>query len=177
MATIEEKYNHAYKTCGDIHEHIPVLYNYSCKCNHIIEFGVRAVVSTWAFLHARPKTLISVDLNRHRNVQDAIDLAQKEGLDFRFVEANVLEIGIDSTDLLFIDTYHTYKQLNAELNKHHGKVGKFIIVHDTEAFKHRGEDGDQARGLWDALTEFTARTKWHILEHLSNNNGLTVLTI
>jgi hypothetical protein len=31
----------------DICEHLPILAKYASKCNHITEFGVRSVVSTY----------------------------------------------------------------------------------------------------------------------------------
>ena len=44
---------------------LPVLKNYAKKCDHITEFGINQVISTWAFLDAHPKKLISVDIDLH----------------------------------------------------------------------------------------------------------------
>ena len=93
---------------------------------------------------------------------------------FQFVQANSLEVEIEPTDLLFIDSFHTYSQLRRELELHHDKVLGCIILHDTETFGEIGEDG--GLGLNYAITEFLEQDKsWHIMHHYFNNNGLTVL--
>ena len=62
---------------------------------------------------------------------------------------------------------HYYKQLKAELELHHSKVEKYIILHDTESCKME---------LGQAILEFLKKNEeWTIIEHFSNNNGLTVL--
>ena len=47
---------------SDMYEHMPVLKAYSRECNHITELGVRWVVSTWAFLAAKPQDLVCMDI-------------------------------------------------------------------------------------------------------------------
>ena len=47
-------YNVLCNTPSDINEHMPTLYQFACTCSHITEMGVREVVSTWAFLNAKP---------------------------------------------------------------------------------------------------------------------------
>jgi hypothetical protein len=44
---------------------------------------------------------------------------------------NVLEVEIEETELLFIDTYHYYAQLKKELKLHAGKISRYIAFHDT----------------------------------------------
>jgi len=102
-------------------------------------------------------------------------LAETIGVDLRFERADTLSLTIEPTDLLFIDTYHVYEQLRAELDRHGLAVRKYIVMHDTEAFGARGEDGSEP-GLWAAVERFLVdHSEWCILERLSNNNGLTVL--
>jgi hypothetical protein len=45
---INNKYLSLCKTPSDINEHIPTLYEYSKKCESILELGVRSGVSTFA---------------------------------------------------------------------------------------------------------------------------------
>jgi hypothetical protein len=59
---IENKYNELVNTSSDINEHLPTLRRYAEDCEHITEMGVRWVVSTYAFLVAQPKTLVSIDI-------------------------------------------------------------------------------------------------------------------
>ena len=93
---------------------------------------------------------------------------------FAFYRQDVLEADIAETDLLFIDTWHVYGQLKAELERHAGKVRRYIVLHDTETYGHKGEaEGEQ--GLWLAVEEFLAKGGFGLKAHYKNNNGLTVL--
>lgn len=145
-------------------------------CNHVTEFGVRWVVSTWALLAGKPSTMVSYDIHYHPNILKTIEVANKNGINFSFVIGDTLKINIESTDLLFIDTLHTYEQLKGELTLHGNKSQKFIIMHDTTKYAHVGMDGKPI-GLVDAIDEFILDNKqWKIKEIRSNNNGLTVLS-
>jgi len=177
------------KTPSDINEHIPTLIKYGKQCSHITEMGVRWVVSTWAFLSTFPKNLKSYDMQNPStwgvDIQDVYDTAKLYNVNFLFTQANVLDIEIEQTDLLFIDTWHAYKQLKNELKLHSSKVNKYIIFHDTTTFADKDETsyeflgsewiGDQ-RGIWLAIQEFLQdNTQWQLLERFHNNNGLTVI--
>lgn len=184
---IENQYNNLVNTPSDINEHLPTLRKYAEECNHITEMGVRWIVSTYAFLAAKPKTLISIDMQMPDNwgvsIEPLKDEAKNIGCDFNFRLANTLEIEIDQTDLLFIDTWHAYKQLKSELNLHHNKVNRYIILHDTTTFESNDEKGYEDfgfegddKGLWPAVIEFLKDNKeWSIKERFVNNNGLTIL--
>jgi sugar phosphate isomerase/epimerase len=184
---IEEKYNELVNTQSDINEHLPTLRRYAEECKHITEMGVRWVVSTYAFLAAKPSTLISIDMQMPNNwgvdITPLKDEAKNIGCDFNFQLANTLEIEIEQTDLLFIDTWHAYKQLKSELNLHHSKVNKYIIFHDTTTYEFNDEGGYDAfgfigdgKGLWPAIEEFLEEhPEWIIKERFTNNNGLTIL--
>lgn len=174
---ILEKYKDACAKPTDIHEHLPTLKKYAEECGTITEMGVRGIVSTWAFLAAKPKKMISYDIADPsqfgadiKEVYDAV-----EETEFEFKKANVLEIEIEPTDLLFIDTLHTREQLSEELIKHSDKVKKYIILHDTTTYAIRGEGGNSL-GLWYAIKDFLDDNKdWVVKERFTNNNGLTIL--
>jgi hypothetical protein len=77
--------------------------------------------------------------------------------------------------MLFIDTRHTRDQLVAELARHAGKVSRWIVLHDTQIFGEKGEDGGP--GLLVGLREFmTAHPEWSVIYHTQANNGLTVIS-
>jgi hypothetical protein len=175
---------------SDINEHIPTLIRYSKDCRHITEMGVRGIVSTWAFLVAKPQKLISIDMQDPKVFGGNIDLvyqcASDLNVDFQFKLENTLNINIENTDLLFIDTWHCYRQLKAELNLHNKNVNKYIILHDTTTYAHQDEKsyehlGEEWKarengGIWKALKEFISENQsWEIYEKYANNNGLTVL--
>lgn len=162
----------------DICEHLPVLRRYAEKCDHITELGVRWIVSTWAFLAANPKEMVSVDIEYpDRNIINASELttlAIQAGIDFKFIKSDDLEIELEETDLLFIDTLHTYEQLCQELFLHGNKARKYIILHDTYTFGLTGQDGQ--KGLLPAIAGFLRdNPQWMVIEDLKNNNGLMIL--
>ena len=190
MYDLEKIVNQIYQTPSDINEHIPTLIEYASECKHITEMGVRAITSTWAFLGSAPEKLISYDIENPSkwgaDIQYVYDVANHYGLDYEFRKENVLKIDIEETDLLFLDTWHAYNQLKAELEKHSSKAKKYIIMHDTTSYEFRDEpltsenawegELDFGRGLWAAITEFLDSTdEWVLHKRYTNNNGLTIL--
>jgi len=164
---------------SDINEHLPTLKELSSECDTITEMGVRNVVSTWAFLNGYPKKLTSYDIidPPKSNLQEAMDFAQANNIDFNFFQKNVLSIEIEETDLLFIDTKHTYEQLKQELEKHSNKAKKYIILHDTVTYGIRAPQWlGGGEGLLKAIFEFLDKTDdWFIYKEYKNNNGLMIL--
>ena len=113
-----------------------------------------------------------------------------------------MDIEIEETDILFIDSWHIYGQLIRELNMHHKKVNKYIILHDTTVDGVHSEivripsrwnnrkkphylkiikdsnfnEYELKTGLWPAVEKFLENNKeWKIKERFTNNNGLTIL--
>ncbi len=176
MHTLEQIYSQKVNEASDINEHLPTLRKYAEQCDHVTEFGVRWICSTWALLVAKPKILISYDIIEPSNILSVAQHAKQHGVHFEFKLENTLEVDIEPTELLFIDTLHTYTQLNAELEMHAEKVSRFIILHDTVSFGTVGEDRVD-KGLNFAIDEFIQATEqWKVLETFTNNNGLTVLS-
>jgi hypothetical protein len=189
---LEQKVNQLYSTPSDINEHIPTIIRYGQECSHITEMGVRGILSTWGWLASNPQDkLISYDLYNPSkwggDIQSVYDTAAAYGINFEFVEADVLEIDIEETDLLFIDTWHHYNQLKAELKKHSHKVKKYICFHDTTSYEHKSEPTTSEnafegklnwdKGLWDAVIEFLDENKevWKLKKRYTNNNGFTII--
>lgn len=173
---LETMYQAACRTPTDIWEHLPALRFYGSLCRHITEFGVREGISTVALLAAQPHKLVSYDLYFHPNIETLRNARGRTG--FHFCQQNVLETEIEPTDLLFIDTCHTYNQLAKELVRHHQSVRSFIILHDITVFGHQNEieDGSLKSGLVPALQEFLIeQPNWHIEQLYWNCNGLAVL--
>lgn len=173
---LKEKYESLCLKDGDINQHLPTLYEYAKRCNTVTEFGVRYIVSTWALLYANPKKMTSYDIQDPSAWGASIDEVYKlKGTtDFKFVKASTLEVEIEKTDLLFIDTFHTYKQLKGELDLHAKKCLKYLIFHDTETFGKNGEDGSN-EGIQRAIDELLQGNEWEYELIKKNNNGLTIL--
>lgn len=187
---LEEYYQTCAKTPSDINEHLPLLRELASECEHVTEFGLRwANGSTVAFLAAQPTELISYDIEPRHIVSDNVRtlVANAGRTKFQPRCGDTLKIAIEPTDLLFIDTYHTGKQLLAELTRHvdpiANNVRKYLIFHDTKTFGLVGEDGS-APGLRTAIRQFQrlhAFPLWNAvhakrgLMDFENNNGLIVL--
>lgn len=184
--TIHEKYQEKCSTPSDINQLLPFLKEYAEKCETVCEMGVRCPTSTYAFLAARPKKLISYDIGRYPEVDEVEVLAKAEGLDFTFKLEDVLQADIEETDFLFIDTFHCATQLERELARHSGKVKKYIGFHDTQTFWEVGEPSYESvadkgtncgRGLRYALEPFLENNpEWKIVFKTEINNGLTIIS-
>jgi len=175
---IEEKYVNRCNTKGDINEHIYTLRQYALECNHITELGVWKINSTWGLLAGYPKKMISIDKTDPKeygsNINQVYDIV-KPIIDFKFIQASTLDIEIEETDLLFIDTWHVYRQLKAELTLHGNKARKYIIMHDTQTYGWHNSGGG-GFGLKKAIDEFMEENKhWVVDKIFTNNNGLTIL--
>lgn len=179
---LEQEYKLVCDCETDINEHLPILRKYAEQCDHVIELGLRYGNSTVAFMAARPKKLISYDLQYNDKMDYLKLIAEENGVDLEIrIEDATPDDGRESTvgetDLLFIDTNHHARQCSLELKTHPNKVRKFIIFHDVQTFGY-GETGGQGGegGLWLAIDPFLgAHPEWQILEHHRNNNGLLVL--
>ena len=165
----EFSFNYSKYTKSDINEHLSVMHKYANECNHITEFGVRTGVSTWAWLASKAKTIRCFDIeNVNQNLKFHYESANATRKDFTFTCVNTVadKLEIEQTDLLFIDTAHTYEQCSKELKMHGHKVNKYLMIHDTTLCPQ----------LNQAIDEFLkANTNWKVKEIFTNNNGLTIL--
>tara|TARA_R110001592_G_scaffold119740_1_gene323162 strand:+ start:10903 stop:11475 length:573 start_codon:yes stop_codon:yes gene_type:complete len=185
---IRDEYLKRKANSSDINEHLETLYSYGNRCRNITELGSRYGDSTIALLYSNPKLLTSYDLFK----SDFIDELKEDN--FKFIKGDSLEIKIEETDLLFIDTLHRYFQLFNELGFHAKRVRKYILLHDTKTYGEEDEPlyaahipvkmsskviNTKATGLKQAIKDFLETTKegknWKIKEIFTNNNGLTVL--
>lgn len=169
-------FNRSRSIAGDINEHMLRLAQLARQCEHVTEFGVRTGMSTYSFLHglsSKPNAkLRSYDLHDFFNVYG---IQSQLKIDWTFHQGSTLDAPtIEPTDLLFVDTLHTYAQVKGELEKHGNRARKYIVFHDTVAFGIVGEDNGTGINL--AIQEFLRdNAHWQIVEHYENCNGLTVL--
>jgi predicted O-methyltransferase YrrM len=176
---IEKEYEQLCQIPSDINEHLPVLYNLANTCQHVTEMGVRTGLSTKAFLRTNT-TLRSYDFENNTDIESLFLKAKQVGKDVDYIIANVLDIEIEETDLLFIDTWHTYDQLKLELKKHAHRVKSYIVFHDTQSFGTVGEcaynNNKGYLGILPAIIEFLIQyPEWKFKKHYTNNNGLTII--
>lgn len=212
MTNIHQEYKKRCINPSDIYEHLPTLYELAKTVNSISEFGVRGGNSTYAFAKGLlenelpgPKTLFSLDMEEplfdYDKLQKEVHVA-KPNISMHFEKASSLHTAPRIAELLFIDTHHTYGVLKRELARHHLFATKYIVMHDTEIFRHVSEcsfntplnlkydpdlltkiakdyGGNLAEeniGLLPAILEhITFNSEWSIKKEYSNNNGLTIL--
>ena len=159
----------------DIAGHLNALLLYGSSVSTIVELGAGSGASTSAFVLAKPYRFRTYDVSEHPRVRKIIEDAKLAGVDAEYIIQDSLEVEIEGlVDLLFIDTWHTFKQLDAELQRHGDSVDKYIIMHDTTAFGVDGEKGGE--GLIRAIGKFLkVNSHWIIHEHTPRCNGLTIL--
>jgi cephalosporin hydroxylase len=190
MEKIFEIYLQQKENISDINQHIETLYDLGKECSHITEMGVRWVSSTWPFVYSKPDKMISYDIKKNPNIEKVISLCEEYSINYEFEEKDVLEVEIEPTELLFIDTLHTYNQLIKELELHSNKVSKYIVLHDTTHFGRIDEviyshasdiikkSQTTKQGLMTAIEDFLLTElgqSWEIFRIYTNNNGLTIL--
>lgn len=132
--------------------------------------------STIAFLAGRPDRLYSFTTEIDNHVLKAAHLvADKTKFTSRPFQPGSVIDNIPENDLLFVDTKHTYAHLKAELAAYGPRCRRYIVLHDTEVFGMKGEDGQL--GLRFAIAEFCdSHPEWAVVDHTTQQHGLTVLS-
>jgi hypothetical protein len=181
LPEIIAKYNELCGIPSDINELLPYLHTVAKSCDHITEFGVRHPTSTYAFLAANPKKLISYDIFRDPDIDEVEKLAPDN---FQFILGSTLDIEIEETDFLFIDTFHSAEQCKRELALHAHKARKYIGFHDVQTFGEKSElpyegiapELVTTKGLMHAIVPFLAsHSEWKGGFRTNINNGLLIL--
>lgn len=198
LEALRTEYEYHVNVSSDIHEHLPTLRTLARECCSVVELGLRTMESTWGILqglaetHSSHRSYLGIDLSipPEEILNKAKTLAQQNGISFCFLQANDLTVDLPPTDMLFIDTLHTYCQLTSELEKFSSQVAKFIAMHDTSGPWGEVDDAEYCgnyseypawidrtqRGLWAAVRDFLQRhPEWELKARYLNCNGLTVL--
>ena len=173
----------------------------SSQCTSVVELGVRGVVSSWAFATGlmlngkEEKKLVGVDLHSNASVARFSD-AVRGLVEHEFWQGNDLDYPCGEVDMTFIDTFHHYKQMEAELEKFAPLTRKWIVGHDSQSDRFTSElvrchteydiyavseqtgwsVKDLAVGIWPAVLEFLERhPEWILEREFVNCNGLFIL--
>jgi len=152
---------------SDIYQHVPRLRALAEQCQHVTELGVRTGQSTRAFLPTNV-VLRSYDIILAAEVEHLFGIARSAGKDMSYQYGNSMEMDLEPTDLLFIDTEHLYTQLTVELARHHSKARKYIVFHDT----HMPCMPETIPAIFEFLA---AHPEWRVKAHYTDSHGLTVL--
>lgn len=167
----------AEKTAFTTREHWRTFQGLGVAVDSILEFGTGFSTLAWLSVCQH---VTSVDVEPLPWIERLCELTNLAGNPLKFVCSSDLEFPVQPADLLYIDTFHTYEHLSAELARHGNSARQLIVLHDTEAFGkpdslltlkfHAG-----GRGLWLAVEEFCTRENWRVAKHFSDLLGLTVL--
>lgn len=201
LPTITQNYERSVVTPSSTSQLLPYLRELSKGCSTIVELGVGDVVSTWAFLQGllengkSQKRFVSVDIEKHKDMDQTVIIARREGIDMTFLQSDSVKVEIPERELLFIDTWHIYGHLKRELETHHRTTKKYIVMHDTvvdalegesirihaDIEKQAAESGypvsEIKEGLAKAISEFICDhiREWRIHKVFYESFGLTVL--
>lgn len=197
-SNLEDIYNFYCQTPYSINEHLPTLKMLAQECTAVIEIGVESVYSTWGILYGlsessgENRTYLGIDIASPPSdkLKLAESLAIENGINFRFLQADDMDVDIDYADMLFIDSLHTYCHLTYELEKFSPNVKKYIVLHDTsppwentDDWVYKGNYSEypahinrNKRGLWPAVVDFLKNhPEWTLHARYLNNHGLTIL--
>jgi hypothetical protein len=198
QAGLKLQYDLASSQPTDINEHVFALRCLAMQCSTVVEIGLRSMVSTWGILQglsesATPsRSYLGIDLSSPpaQTLRFAGQLAEGNEIAFHFLQANDMDIEMGPTDMLFIDSLHTYCHLTYELETFSPYVKKYIAMHDTSApwgdaddityygdySEYPSEYNQEKRGLWSAVVDFLKRhPEWTLYQRSYNNYGFTIL--
>jgi len=177
MKTLDELYlswkdktrpNTRWKMTGDITNRLDWLVTTFSGLESITEFGAYQGCSTAAWLKCRPKKLTTIDITRNLDEDEYSEIAKGLRIDFRYIIANDLDIEIEETDLLFIDTMHTADHTYLELTKHAHKAKKYLAFHDVHPTRFGTQEGIDR---WHAKQP----VQWNVVYHDIEDCGFLIL--
>ena len=160
--------NTRWKMTGDITGRLDWLVETFTGLETITEFGPCQGCSTAAWFACNPKKITTVDINVNLDVILYESIAKECSIDFKFIHASDIDIEIDETDLLFIDTMHTADHTYLELKNHAHKVKKFLVFHDVNP---------QRFGTQEGIDQYLKENfgVWKTFYHDVNDCGMLVL--
>ncbi len=195
---IEKEYICRYFIVSDLNEHLPRLRKVASECASATELGLDQMIATWGILmglteNGSPDRLyvgIAKALPPVEAYSVAYDLAEAEGIEFEYMDGNCKLSDLPSTDLLYIDSMHTYCHLTFQLEALSSKVNKFIAIPYTCSQWSHADDpaylGNYSeypdtidrnkRGLRTAVDDFLSHhPEWSLYEHFEDHQGFTIL--
>ncbi len=166
---------------SDIAAHLPLLKFLASQCDTACEFGVRFCASTSALISGARRKVVGYDLHSNGDIVYLQSLGARNLLPccFEFHQGNTLTAPpIEQTDLLLIDSLHTFDQVDGELTRHAHQVSRFLCFHDTSPFSQGNVSVDRPDelGIIPAIDKFLAENpQWKKVYEVDYCHGLTVL--
>jgi glycosyltransferase involved in cell wall biosynthesis len=153
----------------DLNQHVPYLYELAKQCSRVVEFSGRRE-STIALLGCQGSILSYNEESSDPLIVYAHELNEQSATDHARVftsrgasmaRAGTIKLG-SFVDLLFLDVGGGEIRTLQVLEKHHTKVHKWIVIHDTA--------GSSLCSDWCA-----AHPEWFREQHTDDQHGLTTL--
>jgi hypothetical protein len=161
---------------SDISAHLPLIEYFASKCNHCTELGTRDGHSTIALIAGCKGKVISYDINLTPLLNELYGINLPCQWVFRQESSIAPENQIEETDLLFVDTLHSYNQVKEELRLWGAITQKYIIFHDTFSHGEYAHDCGSIEGINRAISEFLKNNKsWKSIYKVEFNHGLHIL--
>ena len=186
---IESLYDRHCRVPHGTNPHLPTLREYASRCDVAIEFGCKQGRSATAIILGARQCAISYDIEPTRHAKDLQKFAGDKWL---YILADTRTADVPECDMLFVDSLHTYAQVDAELKAHADKVKRWLLFHDTLTFSSIGADGETGKHSWTpqanvsvpmehmgirpAIDELMIRDpSWRIIDHKLYGHGLLIL--
>ena len=172
MDTIDDVFDVVKAIPRDLDQHMDTLKELSSKCSHVTEISKRKE-SLIALAAGKPEKIVSHNIEMNTILEHVEKVSTDTVIERSFLKSVEVD-SIEKTDLLFIDTVHTYDMMLDELTKFAPSVKRFIVARGTQSNGEIGEDG--GRGILYALRFFMEKNpKWSVIEHHEHQYGITVL--
>ena len=152
---------------SDIVFHLPTLEHYASLCSHVTEFGVRTGKSTVALIMGCKGEVHSYDIDNSPMVRLLQEEAENLPCKWTFHQGDTSVVTIEETDMLFIDTEHTYAHVKKELATSGRKARRFLAFHDIISCPQ----------IVPAIDEFLNQyeNEYTVVHRTTQNNGFLVL--
>ena len=166
-------------------QHMHTIAGLAALCESCAEIGIRRGSSTIALLAGCPGTVVSFDPER-LPVHDLILRAAKGRWHPYYIPSETGSL-IAPVDMMVIDGFHNYPQVQMELERFADQVKKFLVFHDTISCGtvgdgianpkvHAAPHLSDKRGIRMAIDELMIRDRtWFIKAHYPNDSGLLIL--
>ncbi len=173
--TILEAYTDLLTAPTDMRHHIPILRDCAAG-KRVVEFGCRRGVSTMAMMAGRPLWLQTYDLDRTPDVDLMLAMAKDEGIDLRFVQADIDKLeSVPECDVVGIDAMHNGNSVKIQLKLAKNAGASKVWLHDVEIFAETG-DLPGTPGIMVAVREFLSdNPDWRISYFTKESYGLAIL--
>lgn len=141
-AAIERLYDQYCQSGAAIAPHLPRLRALG-RGRSVVEFGVKRGMSSTAWLLSADH-VTSYDIAPTPQARELKELLPH----WDYQIQDTLEAVIPDCDLLFLDSLHTFAQVDAELRRHADRVRQMLVFHDVTTFGEVGAVGETGKQAW-----------------------------